>query len=135
MKVIFVLAAFLLSFSLLFLRSNSYSTAKIHNDVIVSITSENHALIAIDYKHDRILSITNNSRKTIHIERIHSLSNPDLNIIGHENENSFTIRPGEEREFEFTQESKVLSGKVIEITVQWDEGRAKIKSTIPKEMD
>lgn len=136
LKLIYSLTALYLTISLLLSHTNSYSTAQIRNEAALSIASEDRALIAITYRAgNKRFAVTNNTGKTVEIEKVEILSDTDHRIIDL-GENNFTaINPGRVNEFTITGDPKSLTGKVIQIIVHWNGGRAEINSTIPETIE
>ncbi|WP_164667895.1 hypothetical protein [Virgibacillus doumboii] len=134
MKVILSLAAVFASLSFLLLHTSSFTTAKVKNEANLSIVSEESALIAINYTKGKRFTVTNNTVKTIHIDRVSVLNGSDQRAINLGKDSS-AIKPGGVQEFNITGDPKKLSGKVLRIDTYWNGGSAEIKSTIPDLME
>ncbi|HEY2422229.1 MAG TPA: hypothetical protein VGI04_12465 [Neobacillus sp.] len=132
MKITFSLTALFISISLLLFHTNSFTTAEIKNEAALFIAKEDRALIAIRYTKGNKLAVTNNNGTTIEIEKIELMSNADHQMIKVGENESPSIMPGRVKEFTIPGNPKDLTGKVIQITVHWNGGRAEIKSTIPE---
>ncbi|MEK4484678.1 hypothetical protein MHH81_03675 [Psychrobacillus sp. FSL H8-0484] len=131
MKLLLFLTASLLLISSLLLQSNSFSKAEISNNVLLSIVEEESALIAITYGEEKTFEVTNNTDKTIEIERVELLDEYEEEFMNIEDVDS-SIFPGEMKEFALTGNSKDLTGKVIRIITRWEGGNAEIQSTLPE---
>ncbi|MFF2753475.1 hypothetical protein ACFVR1_06905 [Psychrobacillus sp. NPDC058041] len=124
MKSILLLSAFLISFSLLFIQSDSYSTAEIRSDATIRVVPEGEALIAVNYdEENRKIKLTNNMEKTIEIESMNPASYVELY--------QASIRPGETIEYGVIGKSEELYGQNISFKVRWSEGSADILTILP----
>lgn len=110
--------------------SNSFTTAGVKNGATLSITSEESALIAINYSKEKKLQVSNNTDKTIKVTSIKLVSDPKHKII--DANVPFSLPSGHSREFAIANNKNGLSGKIIALKVQWNGGTAEIKSTIPE---
>ncbi|MCL6572507.1 MAG: hypothetical protein K6T88_12625 [Bacillus sp. (in: Bacteria)] len=131
MKFSFSLFILFISLSLLLLPSNSFTTATIRNETTLSIVAEDHALIAITYLNNNMLTLTNNTGNTIGIDRIEVINKTGHELIPEKENDSHYVQPGGVKQFTITGDPKNLTGLVIQIKTHWKGGRADIKSTIP----
>jgi hypothetical protein len=132
MRLVFTLSILFLSLSLLLLQSNSFTSAEVKNEAILSIVSEENALIAITYEKGEMLIVTNNTGKTIEIEKVELMGETNQKNINLVENNSPSIQPGGVKEFPITGNLKDLAGRVIQIKSHWYGGSAEIKSIIPE---
>ena len=60
--------------------TDSFTTAAVKNSATLSITSEESALIAIDYTEDQKFQVSNNTDETIKVTSIKLISDPKLKL-------------------------------------------------------
>ena len=129
MRLIVSLSAILISVSVLVMHSNSFSTAKVKNEITLSITPETNALIAITYTNGKKFEIRNNTSQTVVVDSVELISETKNDII---NVNvPFSLTAGSGKEFNITADPKELTDKIIEVKTHWNNGSAFVKSTIP----
>ena len=127
MKRLLILAALFFSISLFFFQSSSYTVADLKNDGYISFVPEDSALIAVRYEETPRFWITNNTDKTIYIERLEILGAYDYGI----DPFNSSILPGNSGEFTITGDVASVIGHTLQITARWDEGEAQISSVLP----
>ena len=127
MKRLLFLAALFFSISLFFFQSSSYTIAGLENDGYISLVPEDSALIAVSYEEIPKFWITNNTDKTIYIERLEILGAYDYGIDYFDS----AILPGASGEFTITGDVNSVIGNTLQITARWDEGEAEISSVLP----
>ena len=129
MKLFFSLSALFISVTLMLIYTNSFTTAAVKNEATLSITSEESALIAINYTKDNNFRLSNNTDKNIIVKNIKLVSDPKHNVINVDT--PIFLPSGHSQEFSIVNSTKDLSGKVMTVSVHWNGGTANIKSTIP----
>lgn len=127
MKRLLILAALFFSISLFFFQSSSYTVADLKNDGYISFVPEDSALIAVRYEETPRFWITNNTDKTIYIERLEILGAYDYGIDSFDS----SIGPGASGEFTITGDVASVIGNTLQISAHWDEGEAEISSVLP----
>ena len=130
MKLFFSLSALFISVTLMLIYTNSSTTAAVKNEATLSVTSEESALIAINYTDDKNVQLSNNTDKSIVVKSIKLVSDPTHKVI---NANfPFSLPSGHSQEFTIANNKKDPSGKLMTVSVHWNGGTAEIKSTMPK---
>jgi hypothetical protein len=131
LKLFFTLTALFLLISMLLFQTDSFTQAEITSEAILSIVSEDNALIAIIYGKGKMFAVTNNAGKTVEIESVELIGDSKNSIIEVKGKGT-SLQPGGNKEFNITADPKKLPGKVIQLIVRWEGGSAEIKSTIPE---
>ncbi|WP_210471553.1 hypothetical protein [Sporosarcina sp. 6E9] len=132
MKRFISLTALLLFISLFLYHGTSFSNAEIKNDAILSIVSEENALIAITYGEGGNFFVTNNTAKAIDVRNIEVVNENDQAVISVVKNDPTTIVPGKSQNFILAGDPNSLTGKVIQFTARWNGGNATINTTIPE---
>lgn len=131
MRLFVSLSVLFITATLLVVYSNSFTTAGVKNEATLSITSEENALIALDYEKGEKLTITNNTEKTITIESVSIISDSNHKITTQGKEGPVSLNSSARQVYNITGNPKELAGKVIIVKARWSGGSADIKSTIP----
>ena len=130
MRLFFSLLALLISVTMMVIYTNSFTTAAIKNEATLSISSEESALIAINYTENKNIQLSNNTDKSIVVKNINLVSDPKHKVINASF--PFSLPSGHSQEFIIANYKRDLSGNVMTVSVHWNGGTADIKSTIPK---
>ncbi|MFZ3577026.1 hypothetical protein [Virgibacillus sp. DJP39] len=131
MKFMISLTMLFITATISLLHTTSFTTAEVKNNTKLSVVSEENALVAITYTNSKQFVVTNNTSSTIKIERIEVSGEFDHEIVDLGKKGSHFISPGAVQPFNITGDPNKLTGKVIQVTTNWNNGSAVIKSTIP----
>ncbi|WP_423800230.1 hypothetical protein [Neobacillus sp. SAB-20_R2A] len=131
MKLIYSLFAIFFMISIHLIQINSFTKAEISNKAILSISSEENALIAISYRKNNVFAIKNNTGNPIEIESIVNLEHTSQKISNANEGFPNLIPPGKVKEFTIIGEQTELIGGILKINIRWDGGSAEIRSKIP----
>lgn len=131
MKLIYSLFVIFSIISIHLIQINSFTKAEISNKAILSISSEENALIAISYRKNNVFEIKNNTGNPIEIESIVNLEHPAQKISQANEAVPNLIPPGKVKEFTIIGGQKEIIGGILKISIRWNGGSAEIRSKIP----